>query len=117
MLAKLILSNRYILHHRAKLCLFVFNVNDQYGSEFEDPDVPLDGVENAPSEFDTDILSDFVRGNQKIGTASQVLNPFEAVGCSSGSIFLDSAEDMTKDTTVGQALDSEKLLGVLRDFG
>ena len=48
---------------------FIFNVNDQYGSEFENPDVTLDGAENAPSEFDTDILSDFVRVNLKIATA------------------------------------------------
>ena len=76
---------------------FVFNENDNYGSEFEDPDVPLDGMENAPSEFDTDLLSDFIRGTPKIATASPVLNTPEASGCSSGSLFLDSAEDMTKD--------------------
>ena len=29
---------------------FVFNINDQYGSEFEDPDISLNGGENTRSE-------------------------------------------------------------------
>ena len=32
--------------------------------------------------------------------------------CSSGSLFPNSAEDMTKDTTVGQSLESENLCRV-----
>ena len=91
---------------------FIFNENDTYGSEFEDTDSPLDGIESAQSEFDTDLLSDFIRGTQKVATASQVLNAPEASGCSSGSLFLDSAEDMTKDTSIGKPLVSDKLCKV-----
>ena len=58
-------------------------MDDHYGSEFEDPDLPLNGGENTLSEFDTNLLSDIRMGNPQIQySASQVMKPSEAVGCS-----------------------------------